>query len=134
MWAEIVMDSDLHPDPSTNNMPIMELFLSDGPGRSNAKEFFANGDEDDLCRVILHEAGHHFGLEDEYEDPNCPDRTFISMELQPYSVMANIWTNSWDQFDFFPRHIETVFGAYCGTTTVKEQEIPDSWINLGPPH
>jgi hypothetical protein len=68
--------------------------------------------------MMLHEVGHLLGLNDEYEDKACPDRTFISKDSNPYSIMDE--TNEKKKYlDFYPRHIKTIIQPLCPNTKLK---------------
>ncbi len=68
-----------------------------------------------VCLLMLHETGHHLGLPDEYADPVCVDRPFISRDEKPWSVMDS-QEYGWEQIDFFPRHLKTILGDLCPAT------------------
>ena len=130
---EIPMDSDFHPSSEGAHLPVQEVELGGEGGRSHALRFHLR-EGDAFCKMMIHEIGHHFGLEDEYVDPDCPNRPFISTERSPFSLMANI-SETWNQLDFFPRHLRSIFGEFCGEvpTATFSRLRDEPWVNLGPP-
>ena len=108
IFFHLTMDSNLHPEPAL--LPSVKVKLIVGAGRTRSSEFYT--EVPDFCAMILHESGHHLGLSDEYAESACPDREFISEEMDPYSIMADK-TVAWENFDFYPRHLETVLGDFC---------------------
>ena len=84
--------------------------------------------EKEYCNMANHELGHRLGLPDEYADPGCNAREFVSSEQYPFSVMATpqlglLDTPSIDGIagtdidtglaEFFPRHIKKVLAPLC---------------------
>jgi len=65
-----------------------------------------------ICLTMLHESGHHLGLPDEYEDAVCTDRTTLSQDQDPWSVMDD-QSAGWDHIEFFPRHLSAILGELC---------------------
>lgn len=109
IFFNLTMDSNIHPEPEL--LPSVKVKLIPGPGRTRSDTFYT--EVPDFCAMILHESGHHLGLSDEYAEAACPDREFISDEENPYSIMADPQTSS-ENVDFYPRHIEKIFGDFCG--------------------
>lgn len=77
---------------------------------------------DELCNLMLHELGHHLGLEDEYVDAeHCPKRQ-LPVGLDAASVMASPSSLTWEQV-LFPRHITQIIAPLCGIDEKKEAQI-----------
>ncbi len=130
--VNLLFDSDREPQSTDPLIPTRMINFYNYEGRGNAENFYKIN-EVDFCKVVSHEVGHHLGLPDEYEDVSCPDRSFVSQEVNPYSLMAYIYY-PWQQLDFFPRHLRTVLGSFCGETSPSREELPQGeWIDLGPP-
>lgn len=59
---------------------LEDINIYDDYPRSNARHWGILSDQGDLhtstrvCTLIAHELGHHLGLDDSYEDPECPYR------------------------------------------------------------
>ncbi len=134
--ANVEMDSDRHPSAVGDSLPRQSVLLVNYSGRSNSGTFYS-ADQDSFCRMMVHEVGHHFGLEDEYYDTACPDRPFVSKEQDPYSVMNTIWGMDWDNMDFYGRHVRSIFADYCGDETGKApmpvEPVPADYVDLGFP-
>ena len=127
------MDSDRSPSHESYSIPTQTVNLINSYARSNSANFYIEKNQDDFCRLIVHEVGHHFGLPDEYEDKDCPDREYVSTERHPSSIMANMWWPRWSEMDFYPRHIQRVFGSLCGgkDPVVKTEEVGNKiWIGF----
>jgi hypothetical protein len=127
------MDSDRSPTRESYFIPTQEVNLINAYARSNSANFYMEKNQDDFCRLMIHEVGHHFGLPDEYEDKDCPDREYVSNERHPSSIMANMWWPRWDEMDFYPRHIQRIFGSFCGgkDPIIKAEEVKDRiWIGF----
>lgn len=130
--VNLSFDSDREPQTTDPTLPIRTIIFYNYEGRGNAENLYKINDVD-FCKVVSHEIGHHLGLPDEYEDASCPDRSFVSQEVNPYSLMAYIYY-PWQQLDFFPRHLRTVLSSFCGETSPSREELPQGdWIDLGPP-
>jgi hypothetical protein len=138
----VAMDSNRHPNPSLNSLPSLTVNLINSSGRSDAMNFYRN-DQDGFCKTMTHEVGHHLGLEDEYGDLECPDRPFVSTESAPYSFMANYWPGTWENTDFYERHIRWLFSDYCSNNSPansnSDQQVllnnqPINYIDLGAPY
>lgn len=130
--VNLSFDSDREPQTTDPSLPIRTINFYNYVGRGNAENFYKINDVD-FCKVVSHEVGHHLGLPDEYEDVSCPDRSFVSQEVNPYSLMAYIYY-PWQQLDFFPRHLRTVLSSFCGEARPSREELPQGdWIDLGPP-
>lgn len=76
--------------------------------------------QNELCLLLLHETGHHLGLFDEYRDPECPDRPYVSKHKHPHAVMDNQWIaehsrKGWDAIEFFPENIRQILNPLCAT-------------------
>jgi hypothetical protein len=92
----------------------------------------------EFCLMVLHETGHLLGLPDEYADPMCPDRPFVSNEQNPWSVMAIPYYGALDDtallasplmlqlsgVEFFPRHLQTIMSQACPLVAVPGLNTP----------
>lgn len=67
----------------------------------------------EVCARIAHETGHLLGLEDEYPDPECPDRPFVDFDFAHPSVMSYAGLLFVDTVDFHPRHVGRVLAPLC---------------------
>lgn len=96
-----------------------QINLYDEAGRSNATNWrhlrgYLFEWSSYLCVSTIHELGHLLSLPDEYEDPNCPNRPFISTESNPDSIMKSGNLDPEHQ-DFYPRHISAILWPACPT-------------------
>lgn len=119
IWSRYAVDFDLRMDSNRHrvegeNLPIVLINLVDANERSNAGTYYARDPE--FCQMVAHEIGHTLGLDDEYQDQDCPDRTFVSRERNPYSVMAGI-LRTWNAAEYFPRHLQQILGDFCKPPT-----------------
>ena len=64
--AQTRPDVDIEFDPQQGEPADKRVVLSTGPGPSNAGHYFIEPG-DDLASLSAHEFGHHFGLQDEYQ-------------------------------------------------------------------
>jgi hypothetical protein len=129
---EIYLDLDIqlaHSDGATQYDHLISVV--DGLGRSNAITWYLHGqieDEyEDFCLVVLHELGHLLSLPDEYYDRDCPDRTFISTEYAPYSIMSSQYMG-WDLIDFYPRHLASILKPACPSIQVEAKGMEKDLI------
>ena len=98
---------------------------------SSCKDLCEPARQAEYCNMLVHEFGHRLALPDEYADPMCPDREFVSQENNPYSIMAVPQMGMLDvppgflgiegfegldtgMVEFYPRHIQRVIGPLCG--------------------
>jgi hypothetical protein len=113
VWARynitLKLDFELFDGRSVSRKPVIEVF--DEQGRSDELHYFAQ--DPFLCPMIVHETGHMMDLDDEYEDPECPNRRHISKNKKPWSFMDSIY-QSFQETEFFPRHLKTVLKPLCG--------------------
>lgn len=72
----------------------------------------AHGAQATFCETLAHEVGHMLGLEDEYEDADCPNREYLSTDSVPYSIMDTTYFGL-AVSEFFPRHIEPILRPLC---------------------
>lgn len=130
--VQLSFDSNREPQNSDPRIPLRSINFYNYEGRGNAENLY-NVNAVDFCKVVAHEVGHHLGLSDEYEDLSCPDRAFVSREINPYSIMGYMYF-PWEQLDFFSRHLRTVLTQFCGGGARSYQPLPQGdWVDLGPP-
>lgn len=87
------------------------ITLSDTAGRSNAHRWHTRSFG--YCLTVLHEISHLLTLDDEYPDEEkCPNRTFISKETNPVSIMNNTFVG-FENVDLYPRHIKRILDPFC---------------------
>ena len=130
--VKLEMESSRERVPFTPRLAPLDVYLVNYRCRSNTS-YFCKDEPEQFCKTMAHEVAHHFGLEDEYYDGNCPDRPLVSQERDPYSLMAEIF-QPWDALDLFERHMRSVFAEFCGDPAPPKTLPPRGWVNLGPPH
>lgn len=105
--------------PGVPNLHVDYRYEVGRPNNGTLYYFNQEGDPTDpsgaqatFCETFTHEVGHMLGLEDEYEDSDCPDREYISSDALPYSIMD---TTYWGLgvSEFFPRHIDPIIQPLC---------------------
>jgi hypothetical protein len=119
-----------------------DILLSDGYGRGDSTHLYFDGfsesaswkgdclhqctggdcparceglRQEELCRTMLHETGHLLGLEDEYPEPDCPDRKVPSERERINSVMYDPF-GAVEDLRFYPRHFATVLAPLCSVS------------------
>lgn len=128
VWQRYGINWDLSFDSSPVERPRgpeVNVQLFDEVGRSSAYAYYYRGALSDkgrqlasdkwqyyFCTTMLHETGHLLGLDDEYSDPEVPDRKYVSSEKRPWSIMNDHWHHL-EVLDFYPRHISTVLAPLC---------------------
>jgi hypothetical protein len=117
---DLTLDSDRDPSPGAADQVIDFQYArghsySASPETSNKGKLFyfseKEGTKSNLCSVLLHESGHHLGLFDEYDSPECPDRPIPKTDLSR-SIMRNPY-NAHASVDFLPLHLKEILGNYC---------------------
>jgi hypothetical protein len=143
LWSKEGASADI---PTSH--PEIRISLEDSFGRANSEKYFFRGRGSwldcfrqclpdmsqcpetcrgeithELCGMMAHEIGHTLGLNDEYADPECPDRSLLAQEANPWSIMADPF-HPWEQIEYFPRHVGDVVRPLCQGTNAAVASFP----------
>lgn len=121
VWAGLGLIFDLRVDsnrsPERGAPDVTALLIDHAPDsakgrRSDQKKYYFDASDGDICTLMLHETGHNLGLDDEYQDDECPDRPLIASETKPWSFMGGRHHDP-DDLSLFSRHIRRVLSPLC---------------------